>query len=84
MSTDEYIDNDNGASRESDPWLLMNMLIIIIRNIHKEKTLQGHLMNDGECGWMNENLAMTKSRYVMLTKISCDLKREQASWNECE
>jgi len=47
VSTDEYIDNDNGTSRESDPWLLMNMLIIIIRNINKEKkTLQGHLMND--------------------------------------
>jgi len=39
VSTDEYIDNDDGTSRESDPWLLMNMLIIIIRNIHKEKNL---------------------------------------------
>ena len=46
MATNEYINNDEGASRESNPWLLMNMLIIIIRNIHKEKTLQGHLMND--------------------------------------
>ena len=25
-------------------------------------------MNDWECGWMNENLAMSKSHYVMLTK----------------
>jgi len=33
---------------------------------------------------MNENLAPSKSHYVILTNISCDLKGEQVSWNECD
>jgi len=37
VSTDEYIDNDNGTSRESDPWLLMNMQMIITRNKNRKK-----------------------------------------------
>jgi len=33
---------------------------------------------------MNENLASetSKSHYVILRNISCDLKRKQVSWNE--
>jgi len=33
---------------------------------------------------MNENLAMSKRHYVILTKISCDPKGEQVSRNECD